>query len=60
MSFVCKVCGYVSEEDEAPEVCPRCRKSGVFEDTSAPKAAAPVCKCKYAGTKTEQNLRILP
>ncbi len=57
MSFVCKVCGYVSEEDEAPEVCPRCRKSGVFEDTSAPKAEAPVCKCKYAGTKTEQNLR---
>ena len=58
MSYVCTVCGYVSEDDEAPEVCPRCRKSGVFKRVE-PVMAAPVeaPKCKYAGTKTEQNLR---
>ncbi|MBO5547033.1 MAG: NADH peroxidase, partial [Bacteroidales bacterium] len=26
--FVCKVCGYVHEGDAAPEVCPKCKKSG--------------------------------
>ena len=57
MSYVCTVCGYISEDDEAPEVCPRCRKSGVFKDLDAPKAETKACSCKYAGTKTEQNLR---
>ena len=28
--FVCKICGYVYEGDVAPEVCPQCKKSGVF------------------------------
>jgi rubrerythrin len=24
--FVCTVCGYVHEGDEAPEICPRCKQ----------------------------------
>ena len=24
--FVCTVCGYVHEGDEAPEVCPQCKQ----------------------------------
>jgi len=47
MKFVCKVCGYVHEGDSAPEVCPKCKKSGVFEPAGN----------KYAGTKTEANLK---
>ncbi len=47
MKFVCKVCGYVHEGDSAPEVCPKCKKSGVFEPVGN----------KYAGTKTEANLK---
>lgn len=31
--FVCKVCGYVHEGDEAPEVCPVCKaKKEMFEE----------------------------
>ncbi len=30
--FVCTICGYVHEGDEAPEVCPMCKKSGVFKE----------------------------
>ena len=51
MKFVCKVCGYVHEGDEAPEICPVCHKANVFVCEDAPK------KSKYAGTKTEKNLR---
>lgn len=51
-TFVCKVCGYTYEGDEAPESCPMCHKSGVFEVQND----TPV-KNKYAGTKTEKNLR---
>ena len=50
MKFVCKVCGYVYEGDEPPEVCPKCKKSGVFVKMEEPK------KNPYAGTKTEKNL----
>ena len=24
--FVCTVCGYVHEGDEAPQICPRCKQ----------------------------------
>ena len=44
--FVCKVCGYVHEGDAAPEVCPKCKKSGVFKEVNP-----------LAGTKTEANLK---
>ncbi len=55
-TFVCTVCGYTYEGDEAPEVCPMCHKSGVFkrvDDEAAPSEK----KSKYAGTKTEKNLQ---
>ena len=47
MKFKCKICGYVCEADQAPDICPKCQKEGVME-------ALP--KNKYAGTKTEKNL----
>ena len=53
MSFVCKVCGYVYEGPEALEECPLCHKKGVFMDTNAQATK----KNKYAGTRTEQNLK---
>ncbi len=47
------VCGYNHEGDTPPEQCPVCKqpasKFAKIEET-------PV-KCKYAGTKIEQNLR---
>ena len=43
--FVCTVCGYVHEGDEAPQVCPKCKKTGVFKEVNPLK-----------GTKTEANL----
>ena len=43
--FICTVCGYVHEGDKAPEVCPKCKKSGVFKEVNPLK-----------GTKTEANL----
>ena len=47
--FKCKVCGYIHEGDSAPEVCPVCKKRGVFEEVK--EANNP-----YAGTETEKNL----
>ncbi|MBR2284794.1 MAG: rubrerythrin family protein [Ruminococcus sp.] len=56
MKFRCSVCGYEVEADTAPERCPKCRQSGVFEPVEEAKPAeAP--KNKYAGTKTEKNLQ---
>ena len=46
--FKCKVCGYIHEGESAPEVCPVCKKTGVFEEMKE--------KNPYSGTKTEQNL----
>ena len=46
----CKICGYMIEADEAPAVCPKCKKEGVFEKVEENRN-------KYAGTKTEQNLQ---
>ena len=43
--FVCKVCGYIHEGDVAPEACPKCKKTGVFEEVNPLK-----------GTQTEANL----
>ncbi len=31
-TFKCKVCGYVHTGDKAPEVCPQCGQSNVFEE----------------------------
>ena len=50
MKFVCKICGYVHEGDAAPEICPRCKRSGVMEAQPEEK------KNPYAGTQTEKNL----
>ena len=49
-TFTCKVCGYNTVDDEAPKICPQCKKEGVFVSDEAPAS-------KYAGTKTEQNLK---
>ncbi len=53
--FVCTVCGYIHEGNEAPEKCPVCKQpASVFktvEETPAPSVSNP-----YAGTKTEKNL----
>ena len=43
--FVCKVCGYVHVGETAPEACPKCKKTGVFEEVNPLK-----------GTQTEANL----
>ncbi|NLK85846.1 MAG: rubrerythrin family protein [Aeromonadales bacterium] len=52
MKYVCKACGYIYEGDCAPEECPLCHKKDVFI------AREEKCACnKYAGTKTEQNLK---
>lgn len=51
MSFVCKKCGYVHDGPEAPEECPICHARGVFVEQNAKKGN------KYAGTKTEKNLK---
>lgn len=56
-TFVCTVCGYTYEGDEAPEVCPMCHKSGVFKRVDDEAAPAAEKKNKYAGTKTEKNLQ---
>ena len=48
-TFTCKVCGYTTVDDEAPKICPQCKKEGVFVSDEAPAS-------KYAGTKTEKNL----
>ncbi len=31
-TFKCKVCGYIHTGDKAPEVCPQCGQTGVFEE----------------------------
>ncbi len=49
--YVCKVCGYVHEGDEAPSECPKCHQKDVFEEVKEEAKKNP-----YAGTKTEKNL----
>lgn len=48
MKYVCKICGYEYEGEEALEECPMCHQKDVFVPAET--------KNKYAGTKTEQNL----
>lgn len=49
--FVCKVCGYVYVGDVAPETCPKCKQTNVFQEVEVATGPNP-----YAGTKTEKNL----
>ena len=49
--FVCTVCGYVHEGEEAPAECPLCHQpSDKFKEVVENP------RNKYAGTKTEKNL----
>ena len=46
--FICTVCGYVHEGDQAPEKCPKCKApQSKFQELP---------KKELKGTKTEQNL----
>ena len=45
--FVCTVCGYIHEGDEAPEQCPVCK---------APASKFKEVVKELKGTKTEKNL----
>ena len=49
--FVCTVCGYVHEGNQAPESCPKCH-----QPASKFKEEIQMKKNPYAGTKTEKNL----
>ncbi|NLT18609.1 MAG: 4Fe-4S binding protein [Clostridiales bacterium] len=53
--YRCTVCGYIHEGDLASDfVCPRCRKpASFFEEIKEEKVSVN----KYAGTKTEKNLK---
>ena len=58
VKWVCKICGYVHEGDEPPEICPLCKHPSTdFEKVVEAPAAPAQGKNKYAGTKTEKNLR---
>lgn len=50
--WVCRICGYVHEGDNPPEICPLCKHPSTDFDKVVEKPA----KNKYAGTKTEKNL----
>lgn len=49
--FVCTICGYVHNGNEAPQECPICHVPA-----SKFKEEKEVATNKYAGTKTEKNL----
>ena len=52
----CSICGYEHEGDTPPEKCPVCKQpASVF--TKIEEVPETVKKSRYAGTKTEQNLR---
>lgn len=53
--YRCTICGYIHEGDlPADFVCPRCRKpASFFEEIKEDKNTS----SKYAGTKTEKNLK---
>lgn len=41
--FICTVCGYIHEGDEAPETCPQCKQpKSKFKEYAAPEAGAMV------------------
>ena len=49
--YVCTVCGYIHEGEQAPEQCPVCK-----QPTEKFEKVAEIKKNPYAGTKTEKNL----
>lgn len=55
--YRCTVCGYIHEGDLTPDfICPRCRKpASFFEEVKEEKEVKG--ENKYAGTKTEKNLK---
>ena len=59
VKWVCRICGYVHEGDAPPEICPLCKHPSTDFDkvVEAPAETPAQGSSKYAGTKTEQNLR---
>ena len=57
--WVCRICGYVHEGDAPPEICPLCKHPSTdFDKVVETPADTPAQGSnKYAGTKTEKNLR---
>ena len=55
--WVCRICGYVHEGDEPPAICPLCKHPSTDFEKVVEAPEAPAQKNKYAGTKTEKNLR---
>jgi len=55
VKWVCRICGYVHEGPEPPAECPLCKHPSTDFDKVV-EAPAPTGN-KYAGTKTERNLR---
>ena len=55
--WVCRICGYVHEGDTPPEICPLCKHPSTDFEKVVETPEAPAQKNKYAGTKTEKNLR---
>ena len=55
--WVCRICGYVHEGDAPPEICPLCKHPSTDFEKVVETPEAPAQKNKYAGTKTEKNLR---
>ena len=51
MAYVCSICGYTHEGDQAPEECPVCHQKNCFTKVDSKPAN------KYAGTQTEKNLQ---
>ena len=51
--WVCRICGYVHEGEEPPAICPLCK----HPSTDFEKVVEEAPTNKYAGTKTEKNLR---
>lgn len=57
MSYVCTVCGYVSEDPQMPHECPLCHKQNCFKEQGSTTKEGSKMANKYAGTKTEKNLQ---
>lgn len=57
VKWVCKICGYVHEGPEPPAECPLCKHPSTDFEKVVEAPEAPATANKYAGTKTEQNLR---
>ncbi|MBR5496285.1 MAG: flavin reductase [Oscillospiraceae bacterium] len=61
--WVCKICGYIYEGDPIPDdyICPLCKHPASdfekIEKIVQTKENTNMAQNKYAGTKTEQNLR---